>query len=110
MKTILIFLFASIVLFSCKKEDKNHGTVTFYLESSAAGENWELLINGLEKGKLTASAQKPDCEDSEFITLVLPIGSHKVNAKNLDSPNTYGIQKTIEVVPGCNQHMVIILW
>lgn len=93
-------LVISICISSCKKEDKavpsRTGTATFYTLSN---DNWSLILDGVEKGKIKNTTQMPVCGDAVFQVFTLSAGTHTVDAKSLDG-FAWGHQKTITISSG----------
>lgn len=99
MKHFLL-LFISIILLSCTKEDPTptpvNGSVTFWTMQTG---NWNLILDGVEYGKLKRGTQMPVCGDQLFQNFSLAPGQHTADAKNLDG-FAWGNQITFTVPDG----------
>ncbi|MBL7942926.1 MAG: hypothetical protein JNM00_09175 [Flavobacteriales bacterium] len=104
MKTVVLLMAAVLLLAACDKKDET-GKVTFYLDESYFGSNWSLIVDGKDRGMLSAAFQMPVCGDEEFIVLDLPVGPVEIDTKNHDG-QAYGHPYTYEVEEGCHQHKV----
>lgn len=84
MKALILFS-AIIILASCGKDDvkpqAKNGSVTFYTTQTG---NWNLILDGIEYGKLKRASQMPVCGDPLFQNYSLAPGQHTADAKNLD--------------------------
>jgi hypothetical protein len=75
--TIIILL-----TIACEKQsEKGFGTITVYTTSS---QNWSVIIDGREYGKVKKASQMPVCSDPAFMNISLSAGDHKFVAKSLD--------------------------
>lgn len=106
MKTITI-LFLVLIAMSCKKETvsptSQTAQVTFYMTPTT--HNWNLLVDGQDKGALRGTSQMPVCSDPDFITLTLSIGSHSIDSKSLDGL-AWGSPINYSVTDGCHSYKV----
>lgn len=83
MKNLLIALI--IILTGCGKDETTPapttGTATFWTLQTG---NWNLILDGVEYGKIKRATQMPVCGDEAFQQFTLAAGQHTVDAKNLD--------------------------
>jgi hypothetical protein len=94
----LILLFALAAMFSgCKKSTYTEpGQATFY---TLENENFNLIVDGVEMGRIKKATQMPVCGDRVFQVLKLSAGEHVVDAKSTDG-YAWGHPKTITVPEG----------
>jgi hypothetical protein len=94
----VLFLIPILLSFttSCKKDAEQVGEVTFYTTSP---DNWSLIVDGKEYGKIKNTSQMPVCKDPDFQTLKLEPGTHTADAKSLDG-FAWGNPKTFTVISG----------
>lgn len=88
-----VILITIISLLSACDKDDNPGKATFYTLSP---DNWALIIDGKEYGKIRNTYQMPVCGDPLFQTISLSAGKHTVDARSLDG-YAWGSPKTITI-------------
>lgn len=96
----MLYLVALLLILGCAKEgvdpQKNPGTVTFWTQQTG---NWNLILDGVEYGKIKRSANMPVCGDETFQKFTLSAGQHTADAKSLDG-FAWGNPKTFTVEEG----------
>ena len=107
MKNIYIAII--LIIAGCSKENNvtpaedKTGTVTFYM--SPTTHNWNLLVDGSDRGSLHGSVNMPVCNDPSYITLTLSVGSHSIDAKSMDGL-AWGASVNYNVAEGCHTYKV----
>jgi len=97
MKTQTLFVLLFLGLCSCSKEDT--GMVTFYMAPYSG--TWNLIIDGTTRGLLDETTQAPVCDDVDFITLELSIGTHTYDLKDNDGYAWGSNPRNFTVGAGC---------
>ena len=88
MHKILFFLIITL-MFSCKKSSDSSadanatGTFVFYKMSATSG-NWDVLVDGTDKGLVPFTGYIPDCNSSDGLKVTVSAGKHSIDFKSLD--------------------------
>jgi len=99
MKKIIAAQFLiALILCSCEKKsnEPTTGKATIYATSP---NNWSLIIDGKEYGKIKNASQMPVCGDPAFQNITLSAGMHSFDAKSLDG-YAWGSPKSINIPAG----------
>ena len=108
MKSLFAFMLLLVTVISCKKKESESdaattGKVTFYMAPSSG--TWDLIVDGNDIGLINETTQAPVCEDVDFITLELSIGTHTADLKSNDG-YAWGNPKSFTVSEGCKSYKV----
>jgi len=105
MKKLFFFLVIIFTLIACSKDGKETtetGQITFYRIYNVNNPGqWNLILDGVDKGSLKSTTQMPVCADPGFITLTLSVGTHKYYLKS--SIYASGNVKNFSIETGCHQ-------
>ena len=81
----VFYLLMIMAACGCGKSDQDPdpapGNTTFWTTQQG---NWNLILDGVEYGKLKRATQMPVCGDPDFQNYSLSPGTHTADAKNLD--------------------------
>lgn len=96
----MIYLVALLLIMGCAKENPapqlEPGTVTFWTKETG---NWNLILDGVEYGKIKRANNMPVCGDEAFQKFTLSAGKHTADAKSLDG-FAWGNPITFEIPSG----------